>query len=208
MSADYNGPRDSHGIKCGIIKFMKTQVGPASKVLTSTQAAEAFLATKEVGVVYFGGASKLKDAFFKVADKLRESIRFTHSFTDTVNKHYGKNDVIVLYRPKHLGNKFEPDSVTFEGAADKGEIETFIKYIFHGLEGHRTQDTAQDFKPTLMVGYFSVDYIKTIKGTNYWRNRILKVAQNYANDFTIAIASKDDFQQELNVTKCLKTYRM
>ena len=102
-----------------------------------------------------------------------------------------------MYRPKHLGNKFEPDSVTFEGAADKGEIETFIKYIFHGLEGPRTQDTAQDFKPTLMVGYFSVDSIKTIKGINYWRNCILKVAQNYADDCTFAIASKDDFQHEL-----------
>ena len=119
LSADYNGPRDSRGIKCGIIKFMKTQVGPASKILTSAQAAAAFLAEKEVGVVYFGGASKLKEAFFGVGDKFIESIRFTHSLTDTVNKHYGKNDVIVLYRPKHLGNKFEPANVTFEGAVSQ-----------------------------------------------------------------------------------------
>ena len=90
LSADYNGPRDFRGIKRRIIKFMKTQVGPASKILTSAQAAAAFLAEKEVGVVYFGGASKLKEAFFGVGNKFIESIRFTHSLTDTVNKHYGK----------------------------------------------------------------------------------------------------------------------
>ena len=34
-------------------------------------------------------------------------------------------------------------------------------------------------------------------GTNYWRNRILKVAKEH-NDYTFAISSKDDFQHELN----------
>lgn len=45
----------------------------------------------------------------------------------------------------------------------------------HGLVGHLTQDTAQDFKPPVVIAYYNVDYIKNIKGTNYWRNRVLKV---------------------------------
>jgi protein disulfide isomerase family A protein 3 len=35
-------------------------------------------------------------------------------------------------------------------------------------------------------------------GTNYWRNRILKVAKNFADDLNFAISAKDDFQHELN----------
>ncbi|MCL4128554.1 UNVERIFIED_CONTAM: hypothetical protein GTU68_001958, partial [Idotea baltica] len=68
----------------------------------------------------------------------------------------------------------------------------------HGLVGHRTPDTVQDFKSPLVVAYFGVDYTKNAKGTNYWRNRVLKVAQSFKDDFSFAIASKDDFQHELN----------
>lgn len=194
LSTDYNGPRDASGI----VKYMRSQVGPASKELTSVEAAEAFLGAAEVGVVYFGGDSKLKDAFLKAADKLRESIRFAHSLDATVNEKYGFSDVVVLFRPKHLENKFEPSSVVFEGSADRAEIESFIKKNFHGLVGHLTQDTAQDFKPPVVIAYYNVDYVKNIKGTNYWRNRVLKVGQNFADDFKFAVANKDDFQHDLN----------
>lgn len=69
----------------------------------------------------------ISDAFLKAADKLRESIRFAHSLDATVNEKYGYSDVVVLFRPKHLENKFEPSSVVFEGSADRAEIESFIK---------------------------------------------------------------------------------
>jgi len=35
-------------------------------------------------------------------------------------------------------------------------------------------------------------------GTNYWRNRVLKVAKKFADSFKFAISSVDDFQNELN----------
>jgi len=47
------------------------------------------------------------------------------------------------------------------------------------------------------VAYYNVDYAKNAKGTNYWRNRIIKVAKNFPQ-FNFAVASKDDFQHELN----------
>lgn len=68
----------------------------------------------------------------------------------------------------------------------------------HGLVGHRTRDTAQDFKPPHIIAYYAVDYVKNAKGTNYWRNRILKVAKEFDGKYTFAISSKDDFQHELN----------
>lgn len=36
-----------------------------------------------------------------------------------------------------------------------------------------------------------------ISGTNYWRNRILKVAQDYKRKVNFAISNKDDFSHEL-----------
>lgn len=68
----------------------------------------------------------------------------------------------------------------------------------HGLVGHRTRDTAQDFKHPYVIAYYAVDYVKNSKGTNYWRNRILKVAKEYTGPYSFAISSKDDFQHELN----------
>lgn len=78
-----------------------------------------------------------------------------------------------------------------------------IEYAFdgfysHGLVGHRTRDSVQDFKNPYVVAYFAVDYVKNAKGTNYWRNRILKVAKEFSDKFSFAISSKDDFQHELN----------
>ena len=35
------------------------------------------------------------------------------------------------------------------------------------------------------------------QGTNYWRNRILKVAKDNT-DFAYAISNKDDFQHEMS----------
>lgn len=74
----------------------------------------------------------------------------------------------------------------------------YNKIFSHGLVGHRKTDNRQDFKNPLIVAYYGVDYIKNPKGTNYWRNRILKVAEQYKDKINFAISSKDDFQHELN----------
>lgn len=67
------------------------------------------------------------DAFTKVADKLRETVRFGHSTSSDVDKKYGHKDAVVLFRPPLLANKFEPSNVVYSGAADKNKIEEFIK---------------------------------------------------------------------------------
>lgn len=61
----------------------------------------------------------------------------------------------------------------------------------------RTRDNHADFKNPLVVAYYNVDYKKNPKGSNYWRNRILKVAKNFPK-LNFAISAKDDFQHELN----------
>nr|CAG4643858.1 EOG090X0438 [Lepidurus arcticus] len=194
MSAEYNGPRDANGI----IKYMRAQVGPAAKELTNEQSHEKFLDAAEVGVVgYFAADSPLKTAFMKLADKLRESIRFGVATDKAVLEKVGESDAIILYRPKHLHNKFEPSTAKYSGAANKEDINSWIEKSFHGLCGHRTTDNAAQFRDPVVIAFYGVDYKKNVKGTNYWRNRILKVAQAHKDDFTFAVSNKDDFTREL-----------
>lgn len=55
-----------------------------------------------------------------------------------------------------------------------------------------------EFKNPLVVAYYAVDYVKNPKGTNYWRNRVLKVAKEFEGKVNFAVSNKDDFQHELN----------
>lgn len=195
FSQEYNGPREA----IGIVKHMQSQVGPSTKDLKVPGDLDNFLSKPEVGIIGFfeSESSKLKDAFSKIADKLREKARFGHSLEDAVLKKAGHKEAIVLYRPKHLDNKFEESSVVYQGQPNIGDIQKFIDDNYHGLVGHRTMDNNDQFKPPLITAYYKVDYVKNAKGTNYWRNRILKVASKFAN-VKFAIANKDEFTSELS----------
>jgi len=194
VSQEYNGPREA----AGIVKYMKAQVGPSSKEVNTVEELEKYLnAEPETTVVgFFEKESNLKGAFLKLADKLREKVRFAHSTNKDVIEKKGFKDNVVLYRPKHLQNKFEDNQVVFEGKEDK--LNEFITKNYHGIVGHRKADSRTDFQNPLVIAFYDVDYVKNPKGTNYWRNRILKVAKEYKDKFTFAVSNKDEFQNELN----------
>jgi protein disulfide isomerase family A protein 3 len=183
MASDYNGPRDFSGI----VKYMKGQAGSASKELKSAEDLAAFLVKPEVVVVSYEADPAI---FLKAADKLRETVTFGHVTGDLAV------GGIKLHRPKHLRQpKFEPDALDFDGKMDARAIESWVTKSYHGIVGHRTVDNAKEFETPLFVALYNVDYMKDVKGTNFWRNRIMKVAVNHP-DLNFAISNKDDFQQE------------
>nr|CAG4640764.1 EOG090X0438 [Eulimnadia texana] len=173
---------------------------PTMKIFRGGEVSSEYNGPREAnGIVKYMRAqdSTLKAAFLKLADKLRESVRFgVSSDSDSVAK-YGE-DKIVLFRPKHLQNKFEDSTVTFDGEATTDSLNKWIEKNYHGLVGHRTVDNSAQFRQPLVIAYYGVDYVKNPKGTNYWRNRILKVAKSFKGEFNFAVSNKDDFQQELN----------
>jgi len=195
VSSDYNGPREA----AGIVKYMRAQVGPASKNIQSLEELEKFLGIKETSLFgYFEDMdSKLAKTFLSFADQNREKYRFGHSSNADVLAKQGESNKIVLIRAPHLANKFEATVVPFEGSSIS-DLSTFVKDNFHGLVGYRTQDSARDFQNPLVVAYYAVDYVKNQKGTNYWRNRVLKAAKEFVGRASFAISSKDDFTHELN----------
>ncbi|CAG9817020.1 unnamed protein product [Phaedon cochleariae] len=196
LSQDYNGPREASGI----VKYMKAQVGPSSKELKNADDLKKLLAAEKESTVvgFFEKESDLKVAFLKIADKLREKVKFAHTSSKDLLKAQGVSDGIVLFRPEYLKNKFEDSSVKYQGTANSEEINKFITEHFHGLAGIRKSDNRAEFENPLVVAYYSVDYVKNPKGTNYWRNRILKVAKEFQGRVKFAISPKDEFQHELN----------
>lgn len=96
VSQDYNGPREA----AGIAKFMRAQVGPASKDIASVEDLEKFLNAKETTVFgYFEDTdSKLAKTFLKFADKNREKYRFGHSSNTGVLEKAGETYVSNAFK--------------------------------------------------------------------------------------------------------------
>ncbi|XP_014368740.2 protein disulfide-isomerase A3 [Papilio machaon] len=194
LSQEYNGPRESNGI----VKYMRAQVGPSSKDLLTVADYEAFTSKDEVVVVgFFEKETDLKGEFLKTADKMREEVTFGHTSAKEVLEKSGYKDNVVLFRPKRLQNKFEESSIVYKGDTDMYSLKAFIKENYHGLVGVRQKENIQEFTNPLVVAYYDVDYVKNPKGTNYWRNRVLKVAKEM-NEVNFAVSDKDDFTHELN----------
>lgn len=162
------------------------------------EALDKFLAAQETSIVgLFEKDSALKSVYTKYADKYRQKLRFGHSAAaDALEKH-GVSDGILLVRASQYNNVFEESVVKFDGSS-LAELEVFVNKHFHGLVGHRERSNIADFKSPVVIAYYAIDYVKNAKGTNYWRNRILKAVKDYEGEYRFAISNKDDFMNELN----------
>ena len=151
FSSEYNGPRDADGI----VKYMRSQVGPASRLYDSkAKLEEALNKAKEaivLGIFEKDDKSSLQTKFLKAADKLRESVNFGHVFTETVADVFDvkllsdlkeKAPVVLLIRPNDMKNKFEPNYVVYSS----GDVDAFVKDNYHGIVGLRTQSNAGDLQ--------------------------------------------------------------
>lgn len=186
---EYNGPREADGI----VKYMKSQVGPASKEFHDGDEFKNFL--ENAGEVVVAGVldnNKDLDIFLKAADKLREDVTFIHSKKAGGARKAG----VHLYRPKRLQSKLEDSTVKYELEFNVENLMDWVKSTYHGLAGLRTNDNAKDFQGTVVVAYYNVDYTKNPKGTNYWRNRVMKVARSFPK-FKFAVSNRNDFEHEV-----------
>ncbi|KAK2151762.1 hypothetical protein LSH36_352g00009 [Paralvinella palmiformis] len=187
----------------GIVKYMRSKAGPTSKELKSVEAAEKYLSVNEHAIVGFfeSMSSDLYKQFMKLADSLSEDFRFAYSTEKAVMDKYGYKENIVIFQPKKLQNKFEDAQLKYDGEAVLHKMKTWVHDNINGLCGHRTTSNMDQFKKPLVVAYYDVDYMKNAKGTNYWRNRVMKVGKKLRDEgktIYFAVSGTDDFSQELS----------
>ncbi|XP_049579194.1 protein disulfide-isomerase A3 [Syngnathus scovelli] len=202
VSGPYDGPRSADGI----VSFLKKQAGPASVELTTEADFEKFIADKDASVVGFfaDNSSPAYTEFQNAAKDLRENYRFAHTSVEALLKSQGVDgEGVILFRPPRLSNKFEDGSVKFSGEkCTKNTIKTFIKDSVFGICPHMTDDNKDQLRgKDLLVAYYDVDYDKNPKGSNYWRNRVMKVAKSFLDqgkELRFAVASKQSFSHDLS----------
>jgi len=194
--SDYGGPRDADGI----VSFLRKQAGPSSKELTTLEEYNDFIDNWDpVAVGYFEDESASK-LFTKAAGALRDDYKFAHTLSAEILESTGYSNNVVLHRPKRLKNIFEEDKVVMDAdkPANTANIRNFLADNAFGLCHHATKDNFNKFKKPLVVAFDSkIDYVKNPKGSNYWRNRVMKFGKEFADELNFAVANSDDFASQL-----------
>lgn len=198
FAEDYQGPRESEGI----YKTMISKAGPDSKQLESIDDAEKFMGRNDYGVIGFfkDAESDVAKTYAKVAAALSSDLKFAHTSDSAILDKYKFKDDIVLFQPKRLHNKFEEAQQKYSDDVSTYKLKTWIKDQSLGLCGHRTINNADNYKKPTVIAYYDVDYTKNPKGTNYWRNRVLKVAKKFKEEgkkVYFAVSNHNDFSPEV-----------
>uniref|UniRef100_A0A8C7G8W8 Protein disulfide-isomerase n=1 Tax=Oncorhynchus kisutch TaxID=8019 RepID=A0A8C7G8W8_ONCKI len=196
--AAYDGPRSADGI----VSYMKKQAGPSSVPLHNERDLDAFVNHFEASVVgFFSSADSSQMAeFLKASSAMRDSHRFAHTADLSLGlKHGVESDTVVLFRPPRLNSKFEDSLVKSDEAVSIASLRQFIRDNVFGLCPHLTAENRENMRGRdLLVAYYDVDYLRNIKGTNYWRNRVMKVATQFQSQgLNYAVANRAEFQEEL-----------
>uniref|UniRef100_A0A8C7XAY2 Protein disulfide-isomerase n=1 Tax=Oryzias sinensis TaxID=183150 RepID=A0A8C7XAY2_9TELE len=200
-----SGPYDGARTADGIVSFLKKQAGPASVELKTEADFEKFIGDQDASIVgFFADQSTSQAEFLKAANALRDDYRFAHTNSEALLKSNGIDEEgVVLFRPPRLNNKFEENSVKFtEDKFTSNKIKKFIQENIFGICPHLTADNKDQLKgKDLLVAYYDVDYDKNPKGSNYWRNRVMKVAKSFLDQgkkLNFAVANKNTFSHEVS----------
>ncbi|VDK52653.1 unnamed protein product, partial [Cylicostephanus goldi] len=199
---EYNGPREAYGI----VKFMQEQSLPAAKKLGSVGEVQRFMQKEDVTVIGFfeSDASPAFEPFSEAAEMLREDFKFIGWVSDpeAFKKYDAKpNDMIIFY-PTLFQSKFEPKSRTYnrEGAPAE-ELVSFLRNFCLPLVGKRTKENipTRYGKFPLVVVYYDADFsLQYREGSEYWRQKVLNIAQKYQKDnYHFAVADEEEFADEL-----------
>ncbi|KAG9279612.1 protein disulfide-isomerase A3-like [Astyanax mexicanus] len=197
-SSSYDGPRSA----VGIVDQMKKQAGPDSVPLHNEKDLETFVNHYDASVV---GVFESSDSpqlveFLKGANLMRESFRFAHTTDLQLGLKYNlTSEGILLFRPPRLASKFEESVVSHTGPFSVTALRRFIRDNIFGICPHLTKENIDQLrKRDLLTAYYDLDHVHNPKGSNYWRNRVMKVASQYSSrGLLFSVANRKDFEDEL-----------
>jgi len=194
-ASEYKGPRDADGI----VAYMKKQAAPSITTIKTVADLEKFIA-EEAGVVFFGDvSSKLGKTFSDSAAKLRENFRFaTTDAQEVLDKIGHKGEVVLFQSKRYAQSPLESIKAVFEDGASN--LADFINENVLPLVGEIHPDNQAHYharnKPLLKVYADKLDWKLDSKGANYLLNKVRKVAKEYKDKFTFAVAHRGKHQKE------------
>uniref|UniRef100_A0A672KLP6 Protein disulfide-isomerase A3 n=1 Tax=Sinocyclocheilus grahami TaxID=75366 RepID=A0A672KLP6_SINGR len=110
-------------------------------------------------------------------------------------------DGIVSYMKKQAGpsSVFLLSEADLDSFVDNYEASVVGELNLFGLCPHLSTENRDILRGSdLLTTYYDVDYLRNLKGTNYWRNRIMKVATQFQDrGLSFAVADRQEFQDEL-----------
>ncbi|XP_076864519.1 protein disulfide isomerase family A, member 8 [Brachyhypopomus gauderio] len=194
----YDGPRSADGI----VEQMKKHAGPDSVPLATQNDLEVFVNhfdASVVGVFESRGSPQLAE-FLKGANLMRGAFRFAHTIDLQLGHKYNlPSEGVLLFRPPRLASKFEESVMSLKGPFSVTALRRFIRDHIYGICPHLTQENKEQLRRRdLLTVYYDLDYLHNPKGSNYWRNRVLKVAsQHVSQGLLFTVANRKDFAEEL-----------
>uniref|UniRef100_A0A8C8DEP1 Protein disulfide-isomerase n=1 Tax=Oncorhynchus tshawytscha TaxID=74940 RepID=A0A8C8DEP1_ONCTS len=184
-SSSYDGPRSADGI----VHYMKKQAGPNSVTLRSEADVEAFVNHFDASVV---GTSYSRRCDCTRCDQQTDQLPFYRSPLCLSRS-------VLLFRPPRLSGKFEESVLRFTETITTHTLRRFIRDNIFGMCPHLTNENRDKLKgQDLLTAYYDLDYLRNPKGSNYWRNRVMKVGYQFASQgLSFAVANRRDFVDEL-----------
>uniref|UniRef100_A0AAQ5X6Z3 protein disulfide-isomerase n=1 Tax=Amphiprion ocellaris TaxID=80972 RepID=A0AAQ5X6Z3_AMPOC len=179
-SAPYDGPRTAEGI----YQYMKKQTGPDSVLLRTKEDLQAFVNNYDASIV---------GMVLHCLTVMSDITSVLHDCYMCVSR------CVLLFRPPRLSNTFEDSLVVFKDYLTIGSLRRFIRDHIYGLCPHMTLENRDRLRVRdLLTAYYDLDYHHNVRGSNYWRNRVMKVASKYGGrGLTYSVANKKDFLSEL-----------
>ncbi|XP_076157581.1 protein disulfide isomerase family A, member 8 [Alosa pseudoharengus] len=197
-SSAYDGPRTADGM----VKYMKKNAGPNSYSLSTEELLDAFIDNFDASVVGFFSSSDSPQLaeFLRAAAAMRDAYRFGHTTDLQLGlKHGMDTEGVVLFRPPRLSSVFEDGALKFTDTVTSAALRRFIRDNIFGMCPHLTPENKDKLRQRdLLTAYYDLDYRRNPKGSNYWRNRVMKVGSGFVPEgLTFAVANRKDFQDEL-----------
>ncbi|XP_014351967.1 protein disulfide-isomerase A3-like [Latimeria chalumnae] len=186
-----------------IVKYMWTRAEVTPAELKTSEDLNNFINNFDASIVgFFVKNSSHQEEFLRAADSLRTKYRFAYTNAPELLKKYSpEKEAVVLFRPPRFISKFEDSMVTLRKPISTDNIKEFIQDTFFGICPHMTPDNKEELgKRDILVAYYNVDFVRDPKGTNYWRNRLMMIAEKFLSEgrkLSFAVANHQDFADTL-----------
>ncbi|CAF1285814.1 unnamed protein product [Rotaria sordida] len=183
----------------GIVSYMKEFLSLPSRELRNINDYKSLFRRNDQPIIigiFNNEQDRLYQLFIDYAYKKRKIFQFGHTFEKLSTLNDVQTPAIILQHHPDVRSKYENEKFIFNKEdALEDDIEQFIEQHKIPLVGIITQENQQNIylsrRPICIVIYdldFSFDYRER---TQYWRNKVLKVANNYKNKRTFAIADEE-----------------